>query len=178
MVKDEFTNEDIHKLNETFKSTEDRRFRDRCQALLMLARGRSRQQVAEDLGVSARTLQRWLRAWREGGIDALPIEWGPGRTPLIPEEYATDILRWLQDGPRSVGLDRDTWTYADLADFLEERHDVSVSETTMRAFCHKHGARIRRGSPRVRIEAPTFDRPRTRSGSQPNAVTSRMASSG
>ena len=53
---------DRQQLEHTFTTTADRRLRDRCQAILLADRGRRHHQIAEDLHVTARTLQRWLHA--------------------------------------------------------------------------------------------------------------------
>jgi uncharacterized protein len=42
--------------------TRDRRLRARCQAILMAARGRRHRHTAADVGISGRTIQRWLKA--------------------------------------------------------------------------------------------------------------------
>jgi hypothetical protein len=49
---------------DTFHTTPDRCLRDRCQAILMAARRRRQCQMAEDLGMSGRTRQRWLNAYQ------------------------------------------------------------------------------------------------------------------
>jgi hypothetical protein len=49
-------------LTTTLKTTADRRLRERCQAILMAARHRRHCQIAQDVGVSPRTVQRWLNA--------------------------------------------------------------------------------------------------------------------
>lgn len=128
-------------LEATFTTTADRRLRTRCQAILMAARGRRRQNMAEDLAVSPRTLQRWLNAYRRGGLDALRIRWAPGRNASIPETLAPEIVRWVQQGPAGCGLDRANWTYGELATYLYQRTGIAVSETTMRTFCTTHGVR-------------------------------------
>jgi hypothetical protein len=46
-------------LEDTFKTTPDRRLRDR---------GRHHHHSAEDLAISTRTLQRWLKAYQAQGI--------------------------------------------------------------------------------------------------------------
>lgn len=46
-------------LEACFRTTEDRRLRDRCQAVLMTARSRPQQQIAEDLGTTPRNVQRF-----------------------------------------------------------------------------------------------------------------------
>jgi transposase len=63
MITVKLSEDEGRRLGGTFHTTPDRRLRDRCQAILMAARGRRHRQIAEDLGVSGRTLQRWLNAY-------------------------------------------------------------------------------------------------------------------
>jgi transposase len=129
------------RLEHTFKTTLNRRLRHRCQAILMAARGRRHHHIAADLGISPRTLQRWLQAYQTHGLDGLTIRWALGRTPHIPAALAPEILAWIKAGPAGCGLDRANWTYAELATYLYQTHGLTVSESTMRAFRTKHGVR-------------------------------------
>ena len=54
-------------LAQTMKTTPERRRRERCQAILMAERGRPHIRIAEDLGVSVRTIQRWLNTYQAKG---------------------------------------------------------------------------------------------------------------
>ena len=128
-------------LEHTCKTTTDRRLRDRCQALLMADRGRRHHQIAEDVRVAPRTLQRWLHAYRTKGLDGLTLHWAPGRAPRIPESVAPEIVAWVKQGPAGCGLDRAHWTAAELATSLYQTKGMAVSERTMRAFCTKHDVR-------------------------------------
>lgn len=128
-------------LEHTFKTTADRRLRDRCQAILMADRGRRHHQIAEDLRVTPRTLQRWLNAYRTRGFAGLMIHWAPGRAPRIPETLASEIVAWVKQGPVGCGLDRANWTAAELATYLYQTKGIAVSERTMRAFCTKQDVR-------------------------------------
>ncbi len=57
----------------------DRRLRNPCQAILIADRGRRHSQIAEDLHVTPRTPQRWLHAYRPGGLDKLTMQGAAGR---------------------------------------------------------------------------------------------------
>ena len=48
---------DRAELEHTFKTTADRRLRDRCQAVLMASRGRKRREIAQDLRVHRTTIR-------------------------------------------------------------------------------------------------------------------------
>jgi transposase len=147
--------EDQHRrLEDTFHTTPDRRLRDRCQAVLMAARGRRHRQIAEDLGVSVRTLQRWLKAYQSKGLGGLTIRWASGRAPHIPESLACELLAWVTQGPAGCGLDRANWTYAELAAHLYRMKGLAVSESTMRTYCTKHGVRPYRPTYRYLKAAP------------------------
>jgi transposase len=125
----------------TMKTSAERRLRGRCQALLMAARGRPHVQIAEDLGVHVRTVQRWLNAYQRQGLAGLRIRWAPGRASRIPEGLAAEILGWITKGPAGCGLDRANWTYAELAAHLYRTHGLAVRASTMQSFCAKRGVR-------------------------------------
>ena len=105
-------------LAHTFKTTTDRRLRDRCQAVLMASRGRKRRIIAQDLGVHPTTVRRWLTQYGERGVAGLQIHWAPGQPGRIPETLAPTIQGWGQDSPQGCGLDRANWTYEELATHL------------------------------------------------------------
>ncbi len=138
-VRVELNGEQRECLEQTFKHTADRRLRERCQAVLMAARGRRRRQIAEDLGVHRTSVHRWLQAYQAAGLAGLAIHWAPGQAPRIPPELAETIRTWVQGGPAGCGLERANWTYAELATQLYRRHGITVGETAMREFCHRHG---------------------------------------
>jgi transposase len=128
-------------LEQTFKSTADRRLRDRCQAVLMAARGRARQEIARDLGVHRTTLRLWLQSYRKGGLAGLSIQWVPGQPSRIPATLAPAIIAWVKGGPASCGLQRANWTYAELVTYLYQQTGIATSETALREFWHRHQIR-------------------------------------
>jgi transposase len=141
MMKITLHDQERQQLETIFKTTPDRRLRPRCQAILMAARGRRHRQIAEDLSISVRTLQRWLHAYQTRGLDGLKIHWVPGRRAKIPEAWAPEILGWITQGPAGCGLDRAHWTYEELATYLYQSKGLDVGPTTMRTFCQRHGVR-------------------------------------
>jgi transposase len=160
MYRIELTAAQEQELEQVFKRTEDRRLRTRCQAVLMAARGRARHEIAQDLGVHRTTMRLWLRSYREHGLAGLPIKWAPGPQARIPEELAPRIVAWVKGGPASCGLQRANWTYAELATYLFQQTGITVSETTMREFCHRQQIRpyrptyrYLRGNPQRQVQA-------------------------
>jgi transposase len=93
------------------KTTQDRRLRDRWQAVLMASRGRQRTAIAQDVGVHRTPVWLWRQHYHERGIEGLPIHWAPGQPRRIPQTLVPTIQAWVQAGPAGCGLDRAHWTY-------------------------------------------------------------------
>jgi transposase len=128
-------------LEQIFKTTTDRRLRDRCPAVLMAHRGRKRKMIAQDLGVHRTTVRLWLKHYQERGVEGLQIHWAPGQVRRIPEPLAPMIQGWVKDGPQSCGLDRANWTYEELATYLYRTTGMAAQRTAMRVFCQRHDIR-------------------------------------
>jgi transposase len=141
MIKVTLSDQERRQVVEAMKATSNARLRLRCQAVLMAARGRPHGHIAEDLAVSVRTLQRWLNRYRQQGLGGLAIRWAPGRSAKIPASLAPEILGWVRQGPAGCGLDRANWTYEELAIYLYQVKGLTVSTTTVRTFCQRHGVR-------------------------------------
>jgi transposase len=128
-------------LEHTFKTTSDRRLRDRCQAVLMASQGRKRKAIAQDLGVHRTTVRHWLNQYRQGGVVGLQLQWAPGQAGRMPEALAPTLQKWVKEGPQSCGLDRANWTYEELAAHLYRTTGIEVKRTAMRVFCQRHDIR-------------------------------------
>jgi transposase len=130
-----------HRLQQPFRATDDRTLRDRLQIILLAQRGRPHQDIAADLGISARSVQRWLNAYLERGLDGLRPRHAPGAAPRLTPGLAPLLQRWVIEGPAKRGLDRADGTYAELADHLYQSTGIRVQKSAMQAFCARHGTR-------------------------------------
>ena len=132
---------EAEELEGAFRSTQDRKLRDRLQIVLLAHKGRKRQDIAADLGIDRRSVQRWLNAYCERGLAALTPRKARGKDCGIPAAMAAEIRRWVIEGPAAQGLDRANWTYEELADHLKTTHGVDTSRSAMHRFCSKIGIR-------------------------------------
>jgi transposase len=128
-------------LRQAFRSTSDRQFRDRLQIVLLAHCGRPHAQIAAALGVSPRTVQRWLNAYLERGLGGLQPRAAPGAPPKLTADLAPVLQQWVIGGPAQQGLDRANWTYAELADHLYKTRAIRVQKSAMQVFCARHGIR-------------------------------------
>ena len=149
MIRIELTDIDARRLEQAFLQATDRKLRDRLQIVRLAHRGRAHRDIAADLGITPRTVQRWLNAYLQGGIAALVPRKAKGHPPAIPANLARDIRRWVIDGPAGQGLDRANWTHAELADHLRKAHGISASRSAMQRFCRKLDIRLYRPTYRL-----------------------------
>jgi transposase len=137
MIRIQLPPSEVERLDGLFRTTPDRKLRDRLQIVLMAHRGRPRQDIAADLGVNRRTVSRWINAYCDAGLDGLTPRKPPGHPAHIPDDLADEIRRWVIEGPSSCGLDRANWTHAELADHLLKTHGITTSRSAVQRFCRR-----------------------------------------
>jgi len=141
VIRIRLTDAEARHLEQAFLQATDRKLRDRLQVVRLAHRGRPHKAIAADLGLTPRTVQRWLNAYLDGGIEALVPRKARGHDPAIPDHLAGEIRRWVIEGPAAQGLDRANWTHAELADHLRKTHGIMASRSAMQRFCRRHDIR-------------------------------------
>jgi transposase len=87
----------------------ERREQVRLEAAERFARGDKSQQIAADLRVTERSVERWRRAWRERGPAGLRSK-GPASLPRLSQEQFARLERELERGPLAHGFVDQRWT--------------------------------------------------------------------
>ncbi len=144
MIRVQLPQAEADRLEELFRSTDDRKLRDRLQIVLMAHRGRPRQDIAADLGIHRIGVTRWLNAYCQHGLQGLLPRKARGKAASIPAALAGEIRRWVIDGPAACGLDRANWTHEELADHLLKTHGVRTSRSAVQRFCSRIDVRLYR----------------------------------
>jgi transposase len=144
MIRIQLPEDEARQLEQAFRQATDRKLRDRLQVVLLAHRGRPHQDIAQDLAVSPRTVQRWLNAYLDGRLPGLRPRKAKGAAAKIPAALADEVRRWVIEGPAKQGLDRANWTHAELADHLTKVKGIRASRAAMGRFCRKVGIRVYR----------------------------------
>ena len=141
MIRISLPDDDLRRLEAVLREATDAKLRHRAQIVLMAHRGRRHPDIAADTGTSPRSVQRWLNAYLDRGLDGLRPRKAPGATPKLTPDLAPVLRQWVIDGPAKHGLDRANWTYPELADHLLKTRGVRVGKSALQAFGAKHGIR-------------------------------------
>src|SRR4051812_45767157 len=106
------TEQQRREMTERRRQAQDRRIYQRLSAVLWCDAGRTREEVAELLGVSARQVGDWLRIFRNKGLDELctlhyrgdPGRLRPAQVERLREEIATgafhnaeQVRAWIEE---------------------------------------------------------------------------------
>jgi putative transposase len=139
--------EDRNTLRGHYHRGPDPAVRLRCHILLLLDAGYPWALIAAVLFTSSATINRWRRAYRRGGVDAvLP---GP-RHRRKAGWWVEMIVRWVTAlTPSEFGFARSRWTCEAVAVVLREDHGVGVSRETVRRRLRESGLVWRRPRPVV-----------------------------
>src|SRR5262245_35189675 len=84
MIRIYLSEAEAQRQGHAFRSATDARLRDRLNVVRLAYKGRRYADIADQLGISPRSVQRWLNAYLERGTDGLAPRRAPGAKPHIP----------------------------------------------------------------------------------------------
>jgi transposase len=113
------------------------RQRERLEMVKAAGLGADVATIAAWSGRTERTVRRWLRAFREGGVAALAGAPIPGRPPKADDGYRAALERAVETAPRSLGLPFDVWTSGRLSAWLAETTGVRIAPGWLRVLLHR-----------------------------------------
>ncbi|MEU9802733.1 winged helix-turn-helix domain-containing protein [Streptomyces sp. NPDC051000] len=121
-------------------TAERRAFREgiRLQAGERFAAGEETAVIAKDLRVSVRSVERWRRAWREGGMEALHST-GPANSPTVTDTQFAVLEEELGKGPSAHGFEDERWTLVRVQTVIRRRLRLTLSVATVWRLLKRHG---------------------------------------
>jgi transposase len=108
-------------------------------AVQRVSEGWKQKDVAAFLGVTERTVSRWMVAYREGGEAAIAARPTPGRPPKLSKRRERSVLSWLAKSPQAFGYETDLWTTRRLAEVIEKRFGVRFNANYLAAWLADRG---------------------------------------
>jgi transposase len=123
----------------------DARYEHRLHGLLLLTAGLSCRQVAVLFGESSTTVQRWMRRFESGGLQALREEQRSGRPHLLNEAQRRQVEVDLRMDPLNFGFAARLWNGRVLSEHLRRHYAVDLGVRQCQRIFRQLRARGRRG---------------------------------
>ncbi len=142
------------------RQTKDKGLADRCQIVLLVARGRRRADVAESVGRSVSWVNRVVARFRDHGAAGLLDRREDNGQPKLNEWFLSTLYDVVDGSPQDHGYPRPTWTRELLCQAMFRLTGVSVHPATMSRALKQIGARL--GRPRPTVGCPWPKRCRNR----------------
>jgi transposase len=100
--------------------------------------GYSQSDVARFLGVDPRSVRRWIKAYRDGGLDALKANPRPGRPPKLTAQETQGVLGWFHHSPKDFGFRTELWTARRVTQLITKHFGVSFNHRYVCAWLAAH----------------------------------------
>ena len=133
-----------NRLKSFMKDTDNKKEYRRLLALLQKGQGGTYEDIAKEHGVSSRSVQRWVAAYIQGGIDEVKIKKTGGLKSGITDEDREIILSALFNDPHIFGYLRNTWSLRSLAKCLTNELGMSISFKHLQRITKDLGVRCKR----------------------------------
>jgi transposase len=99
--------------------------RRRRLAVVQTQSGYTQQEVADFFQVSVRSVERWVRAFRERGSRGLKAKPVAGRPPKLSPAQEREVLRWFRRSPREFGFPTELWSAPRVAEVIRRKFHKS-----------------------------------------------------
>ena len=126
------------------RNTNNKKEYRRLLAILQKAEGRTFEDIANEHGVSSRSIQRWVASYIQSGIDGVKMKKTGGLKSGITDEDKEVILSALFNDPHLFGYLRNTWSLRSLAKCLTNELDIPISFKHLQRITKDMGLRCKR----------------------------------
>src|SRR5512144_562708 len=141
-------------LLDRYRKDHDPEVRFRAHILLLLADGHTWATVCTLLFCSSRTIDRWVKRFRQEGVDGLAGH-KTGRPFRFAADWVQVVVAWVTTtAPTAFGFLRSRWCCEAVAVLMRELHQVEVSRETVRRWLHRGNLVYRRPRPTLKPKDP------------------------
>lgn len=112
-------------------------------ALLLTLEGQRPGWIAEVLGQTRQSLNRWMHKVNSSGLQALLPLPKSGRPAALTRNVAKDLAHCLERSPMEVGLKRAQWDGPTLGVYLKQRFGITLNVRQAQRWLHQLGYRLK-----------------------------------
>jgi transposase len=130
-----------------------RRNQTRAMAVIARLKGVRLRIIAESVNITVNSVLRYLRTFEDGGVEAL---FAPPKSKINDDPHRNSVFAVLHSPPSAYGINRTSWTMADLHRVLGETGH-RLSENRIRRIIRAGGFRWRRAKIVLTSNDPQYE---------------------
>jgi transposase len=122
----------------------------RRRAARLLATGIPQAEVARRVGVTRTSVSRWEKLRQEGGVEALRRPQRFGRPRRLSDAQCRELTVQLKAGALAAGFATELWTLPRIAQLIEQRFAVRLTEPSVWRLLRALGWSVQRPTGQAR----------------------------
>ena len=128
-------------------------FRIKAMAVLRVASGHTRKEVAFWFGFTEKVVGKWVKLYRELGLSGFKIKKGRGPKPKIKK---SELEEYVLQSPHNFGLNESRWTLKLIKQLVPSAKDFTEQAIWYALRRAKLG--YKRGSPHIHSPDPDYSK--------------------
>lgn len=150
-VRSDYTSTDLRRFARRSEDPDQVR---RLLSVALILDGGSRSEAAKVAGVRLQIVRDWVMRFNEGGPDSLVTRKAPGRASFLNDEQRSGLAAAVEAGPIPAAHGVVRWRLADLAQWIRDEFELSVTRHTLGRELRAMGYRKLSARPRHRGQKP------------------------
>ena len=138
------TSPNYDELVELYKKEKHSKLKERYHTLFLMIEFKNCTIVAELIKRSRKTIQMWVNAFNEGGIDGIRPEKPPGRPSRLSQGQMEELKADVLTHPRKLGHDFSNWEGKSVAHHLKKKFNIDLSVRQAQRLLRKLGLTLQR----------------------------------
>ena len=135
---------DHDELVELYKKEKNIKLKERFQALYLMIKLENCTAVAELIKKSRTTIQTWVKAFNEGGLEAIMPDSPPGRPSSLTEDQKQVLKADVATHPRELGYDFSNWEGKYVSEHIKNKFGVILKVRQCQYLLHELGFTLQR----------------------------------
>ena len=127
-VRSDFTSADLRQFSRRCGDADQVR---RVLAVALILDGGSRSDAARMADVTLQIVRDWVLRFNEGGPEGLATRKAPGRASILNDEQRAHLAEQVEAGPIPAAHGVVRWRLVDLAQWIWDEFDLSVTRFTL-----------------------------------------------
>jgi len=113
-------------LVELYRKEKHSKLKERYQAIFLMSEFKDCKTVAELVKRSQKTIQNWVNAFNEGGIEGIIPNKPPGRPSRLSKSQMEEIKVDVLTHPRKLGYEFNNWEGKSLSHHIKQKFDIEL----------------------------------------------------